>query len=155
MYLTTKESEKEKMGREKRDSVIKRIKNYKSVDEVVAYLFATIGDEDITANDYVLHSAFYELKKKHPELLDELSFTSGQIFPFSADLQRAIFNLQRSELMEAPNPSYEYHVMKKKDKDVLKSDLAKVFSKQNKAELTTMARELKVSIERGASQASR
>ena len=147
MYVITEEQKPKKISRSEKTRIVRAIKKYKSVDEIISYVFSVLEIEEITADDRVLHSAFFKLKEKHSDLLAEMTFTCRQIFPYSADLQRAVFNLQRSELMEAPNPSYDFHVMKKKDKTIVRASLLKSFSQKERQELAQMARELKELIE--------
>jgi len=148
VYLTIKE--KEKITPDQRSDIIRKIQQYRSVEDAVALVFALFDEEEtteITANDFALHTAFFKLKAEHPSLLGDLSFTCGQIFPYSIDLQRAIFNLQRSDLLEAPNPTYEYHLLKKTSKETIKTGLLKLFSDKEQAELAEISKELKASIE--------
>ncbi len=154
MYLTINQKERKKTSDEEKAALIKSIQGYKTTDETIAYLFADIDQTDITANDSVLHSAFHELKRKHPKLLEGLTFTCGQLFPFSIELQRAIYNMQKSDLMEAPNPGYDYHLIREKDKETIKSDMDGLFSAEEKAEISVMAKELKTFIEHGPVKAN-
>lgn len=139
-----------KITPERKTAIKEKIKGYRSVDDVVALVFALFDETEtteITANDSALHGAFFKLKEKYPELLGELSFTHGQIFPYSIDLQRAIFNLQRADLIEAPNPTYEYLLLKSASKETIKHGLSGLFSEKEQAKLVEISKELKSSID--------
>ena len=58
----------------------------------------------------VLHSAFYQLKRKYSKQfppLSELHFITAGAFPYSPDLTEALDQLQWSGAITRENPSYE------------------------------------------------
>ncbi len=138
MYVFANELKSKKLTPSQREKIISSIREYRSTDDVIAYVFAKTKPTEVTADDERLHSAFCQLKKEHPRLLEGVIFTSGDIFPYSHELQRSIFNLQSSGLMEAPNPVYESYKMSNESKRLLLKRLLPVFSTSEKAELDQM-----------------
>lgn len=129
-----RESEKRRIRRE--------LQGYRSVNDVITYLLALLKKQKMTADDQTIHCAFYRLREDHPELLKDLTFTRGDLFPFSNELQRSLFNLQSSGIMEAINPVYEVYRIPKKFKEGIKSHLSDIFSDSEKEELLQMSKEL-------------
>lgn len=142
MYAIPKKLMPKALTDYKKRKMIKEIRAYKSVEDVIAYLLALLKKERMTADDETLHRAFYELKREHLELLKDLTFSQGDIFPFSSEVQRAIFDLQHSGLMEAINPVYEIYRIPRKSKEAILLFLSKSFSESEKTELNQMSTRL-------------
>lgn len=142
MYMSPGKLKSERLKPENRKKMIESIRKYRSVDDVVAYIFAKIKGAKITADDEKLHCAFYELQKTHAKLLEGLVFSCGDVFPYSNELQTSIFTLQSSGLMEAPNPIYEFYRISKTTKDMLLESVSESFSQEEKSELEKMSEEL-------------
>jgi hypothetical protein len=155
MYAIPEKLKSRKLAPAERARIIESIRSYRSIDDVVTYLFAKMKETEITADDEILHSAFFELQKKHLKLLDELIFSCGDVFPYSNELQRSIFNLQSSGLMETPNPVYEYYKISKEAKEILSKNLSKVFSETERSELDNMSDELSKLLKRRLKRACR
>jgi len=144
VYAVSEKLKSKKLGERERVKIIESIRKYRSSEDVVAYLFANLKETKITADDQKLHSAFFELQKKHAKLLEGLVFSCGEVFPYSNELQRSIFNLQSSGLMEAPNPVYGFYRIPKATKHMISKSLSKSFPEKEKKELDKMSKELSV-----------
>lgn len=95
MYTVPKKLMPKALTDYRKKKMIEEIRGYRSVEDVISYLLALLQTERMTADDEVIHRAFSELKKTHPELLKDLTFSQGDIFPFSNEVQRSYFNLQQ------------------------------------------------------------
>lgn len=142
MYAIPKKLMPKALSDYKKKKMAKEIRAYRSVEAVIAYLLALLEKERMTADDESIHRAFYELKEEHFELLKDLTFSQGDIFPFSGEVQRAFFDLQHSGLMEAINPVYEIYRIPKRSKEAILSYFSKSFSNSEKAELEQMSKRL-------------
>src|SRR5438094_7265043 len=72
----------------------------------VGAILSGMGISPFSENVRRLHSAFYELATKNPELLNGMSFTKLSTYPYSQDLQSALFRLQQSDALSADNPKW-------------------------------------------------
>lgn len=142
MYTIPEKLKLRGLSQYKKRRIRRELQRYRSVSDVVTYLFALLEKEKMTADDQIIHCAFHRLREDHPELLKDLTFTRGDLFPFSNELQRSLFNLQSSGIMEAINPVYEVYRIEKKFKKEIKSHLSDIFSDSEKEELLQMSREL-------------
>lgn len=142
MYAIPEKLKSRALGTNEKDEIRREIRGYRSVADVVSYVLALRTKEKLTADDENIHRAFHKLKEDHPELLKEMSFTRGDLFPFSNELQTALFNLQSSGAMEAINPVYEVYRIPKKMREGIKSYLSNNFSEPEKEELRRMSMEL-------------
>lgn len=142
MYTIPRKLGSKQLSDYKKKKLTKEIKNYRSVSDVVAYLLANLTKPKMTADDEVIHNAFRRLKEEHPQLLVDMTFSAGDIFPFSEELQTSLFNLQSSGIMEAINPVYETYRIPKTAKDTIITHLSDCFSVPEKHELREMSRRL-------------
>lgn len=142
MYTIPEKLKSKSLSNYKRRKITKEIQTYRSVDDVIAYLLALREKDKMTADDEVIHHAFYELKKDHPELLKDLVFSRGEIFPYSNELQQSLFYLQNVGIMEAINPVYEVYRVPKKSRKAIISHLSNSFSVSEKEELSQMSKKL-------------
>jgi hypothetical protein len=126
----------------KKKKLMQEIRTYRSFEDVILYLLSLLERERITADDETIHTAFYKLKKEHPELLKDLTFSERDVFPFSNEVQRSLFNLQHSGLMEAINPVYKVYRIPKRSKEAILSQLSRSFSENEKEELKQMSKRL-------------
>lgn len=62
---------------------------------------------EFLADRETLHTAFLELKKDDPELLEEFTFNVDKLFPKSEELDQAINNLEFSRFLKKNNPFLE------------------------------------------------
>jgi len=152
MYTIPEKLKSKPLSDYKRRKIKKEIQSYRSIGDVVAYLLSLLEEQKMTADDETIHSAFHELKKDHPELLNDLTFSHGDIFPFSNELQTSLFNLQNSGIMEAINPVYEVYRIPKKSKKAIISYLSNNFSDPEKEELLQMRDKLQELLSGKASQ---
>ena len=152
MYTIPEKLKSKTLSDYKRRKITKEIQSYRSIGDVVVYLLALLEREKMTADDETIHSAFHELKKHYPELLKDLTFSRGDIFPFSNELQRSLFNLLNSGIMEAINPVYEVYRIPKRSKKAIISHLSNSFSDSEKEELLHMSEKLQELLSGNASQ---
>ena len=142
MYVIPEKLKSPALSTNEKDEIRRKIREYRSVGDVVSYVLALRKKDKLTADDENIHHAFHKLKEDHPQLLKEMAFTRGDLFPFSNELQTALFNLQSSGAMEAINPVYEFYRIPKKMREGIKSYLSNSFSESEKEELGRMSVEL-------------
>jgi hypothetical protein len=142
MYDISEKLKSKPLSNYKKRKIRREIREYRSISDIITYLLVHLQKEDLTADDEILHCAFHQLKENHSGFLDNLMFTRGDLFPFSNELQRALFNLQTSGIMEAINPIYEVYRIPKETKEKVRSLLSNRFSDSEKEELSQMSREL-------------
>ena len=53
-----------------------------------------------------IQKTFAKIKEETPDLLKDLTFSEGDRFPFSRELESVFFRLEMSEFMSLKNPTY-------------------------------------------------
>ena len=142
MYKISTELVFEKMDDRTRERKAQELKNFRTTDDIVAYLFALQESETFQSDENILHSAFYELKEEFPDFFEEFIFTRGDIYPFSKELENIFFRLQQSGILEIMNPSYEKFIFKQSSKKIVLEHISDRFNEAEKIRLEEMGRRL-------------
>lgn len=75
------------------------MENYIDDSDSVLYALARLPGENFTISDKKIHTSFYNLQKKYPELFPNLLFDTNGAFPYSEELSRIFFELYRSGIL--------------------------------------------------------
>lgn len=142
MYKISSKLIPEEMDEKKREEISQAIKSYRSPDAIIAYLFALQGSETLPTDDNKIHTAIFELKKEHPDFFIDFTFSRGDIYPFSKELERVLFRFQQSAILGAMNPTMECFIFPKKSKEIVLEHLSNKFSQQEKKILSEMSKRL-------------
>jgi len=73
--------------------------------EIVAGILANVEKNQIPSTKKELHTAFYHMRAKYPEVLSCFRFDVSGTFPYSPTLEQATSNLATSLLLERNNPT--------------------------------------------------
>ena len=139
MYKISSKLIPEKMSDERRREISQGIKSYRSPDSVIAYLFARLKSEILTTDDNTLHSTIFELKKEYPDFFKDFTFSRGDIYPFSKELEGILFRLQQSGVLGSINPTWEFFIFPETSKKIVLEHLSNKFSEQEKKILYEMS----------------
>lgn len=85
-------------------------------DDFIAGVFAESGVEKIPSSKAFLHDFFSQVSPDgKPEgiakVLKRMSFSHGDIFPFSREFESTLLRLQIAGLLSAMNPDYHHFLM--------------------------------------------
>ncbi len=76
------------------------IKSNITLDDEIVYILKQLNEKQITTDRRVIHSAFYEIGSKVKKLkISELIFDESPIFPYSEELENALFRLEMSGIL--------------------------------------------------------
>lgn len=128
-----------KMNKRRKESISREIKSYIGPDDVIASLLCFLEKEEITGNPRILHSSINRLKDEYPELLKDFTFTRGDIYPFSRDLEMVFFRLQNSGIMKMMNPDFDVYRTTHKSKNGIKKVILSKFPKEKQDKLKEMS----------------
>lgn len=95
-----------------------------TAEDVVSGIFYYIKRHDcevLSADRETLHRAFYEIKKKYPEVMSLFTFREMEQFPESSQLDQALSNLDAAGMITRQNmaPRY-YHLENALDNSYMK-----------------------------------
>ena len=103
-------------------------------------------DEEFINDREMIHTAFYELKKLHAPLLNQLIFRENLLFPRSRMLDESLASLQ-PDFLGKINPTYDTYTIKKENlKMHWKTELQDIL-KDLEPQLKEIAVELKASLQ--------
>ncbi|PKM80491.1 MAG: hypothetical protein CVU89_13135 [Firmicutes bacterium HGW-Firmicutes-14] len=90
-------------------------------DDLIIAILSNIKHDYIPKDPGIIHRAIFELKQKEEfnELLDEFSFDTSGILPFSDLLDTVLFRLETSCILGTLNPRYEKYELSKEKKEQL------------------------------------
>lgn len=71
-----------------------------TLSERVIFIFALQQRQECSADFKDIHSAFAQLKQEHPEMLPELIFTTGDVYPYSARLEELLGTMLHCGVLE-------------------------------------------------------
>jgi hypothetical protein len=111
----------------RRREIINRIRNCITVDDVIAAVFSFLRKEEIPLDTQKIHSAFFEIKKKYPGLLNEVIFSANDVYPYSRELEKALFRLGASELISWINPDFKVLKISEKSKKFIHEKILPLF----------------------------
>ncbi|HXY79355.1 MAG TPA: hypothetical protein VEI08_01835 [Candidatus Bathyarchaeia archaeon] len=78
--------------------------------DVLAGILAHLGVDKFTGDSEVIHTILARAKR-HYSVLNVYNFTSGNLYPFSRELEEALSILQRSRMIRMENPDYDTYVI--------------------------------------------
>ena len=143
MYKISDSFISQKMGEVRRGRILKDIRDYRSPDSIIAYLFASLKMEEIPTAENKLHSAIETLKREfQTDLLENFTFSRGDIYPFSKELERVLFRFQQSSILGTINPTMEYYIFPSKSKEIIKHHYSDRFSEEERNLLSRMSARL-------------
>ena len=144
MYKISDNLISQKMDEKRREEMWQAIREYRSPDSIIAYLFASLDREQIPTAEKKLHSAISELKKGYKtDLFENFTFSRGDIYPFSKELERVLFRFQQSSILGTINPTMEYYKFSSESKEIVKRHYSDKFSGEEKKLLSEMGNRLK------------
>ena len=111
---------------------------------VVGYILATSGRDEVTSDRHGLQGIFRRLKEEASEIeLDFFSdfvFATRDVFPFSRELERALTYLSLGGLLITDNPEFVRFRVQYEERVSVKQEAAKIFTEQEIAALDCLAR---------------
>jgi len=132
MYKVSMKLIQPKTDSNKRDEFFSLIKTSKTMDDIIAYLLASLKTERIPTDVNKIHSAFFKLKQHFPELFDNLTFSKGDLYPYSKELERILFRFQQSNILGTINPTFEAYIISNKSKEVIQNYYKDKYSDEEK-----------------------
>jgi len=142
MYKISTKLLPSKMEEKKRYEISESIKSYRALDDIIAYLFASVGSEILPTDENKIHTAISKLKESYPDFFSEFVFSRGDIYPYSKELERILFRLQQSNILGTINPSFENYILKKESKKVVLDHLTEKLSCDDRKLLDGMREKL-------------
>lgn len=109
---------------------IKSVPKYLPSD-IVAGMLAYVDKDYFTGNPKRLHETIYELRK-HFKILKAFPFSKYDVYPFSRELEKVLFSLQRARIIGMENPDFERFVIKKEGKKYINERILKRFTENEK-----------------------
>jgi len=143
MYQISQNLIPERRGGEERTKIELDIKSYTSSDDVIASMICFLDDEEIIADPRTIHISIEKLKGDYPDLLDDFIFSRGDIYPFSRLLERVLFRLQNSGVIQMINPNFDKYRIPQKSKESVKRIILIKFSEEDQEKLEEMSGKFK------------
>lgn len=78
--------------------------------DVLAAILGSLGSDKFTGDPEKIHTTLSRAKRHYP-ILNIFSFSSGDVYPFSRELEDALSILQRSRMIRMQNPDYDTYVV--------------------------------------------
>lgn len=103
-----------------------------TADKIIRGILLLSQREDFPGELSDFHSMFNEIKNKVPTLLEEFIFSINDLYPYSKLLERVLFRLFNSEIIEIkciPNPGVTKFFVSKLVTDRMREDQKKEFKK--------------------------
>jgi hypothetical protein len=132
-------SERSESSKKTKYGLIKRILQHKTPDDVIAVMLSFLDLEQIPSSYRVIHTCVNRLKEEYPELLEEFVFSHGDFYPFSRLLERVLFRLQNSGLINTINPDFDVCVIPIESKKYIKDNILPLFSEEEQRKLKEMS----------------
>lgn len=130
------------MEPKRKAEISEAIRNYRSPDSIIAYLFSSLENEKIPTDEGKLHSSIFELKKEYPDFFEDFTFSQGNIYPFSKELERVLFRFQQSLILGTINPTMEFFTFSDKSKKIVKQHYSDKFNGDERDKLAKMGQRL-------------
>lgn len=89
----------------------KQIVQNATLDNLVEAIIYKSKQKKIPKSQAFIQLAFYNLKKRFPELFDDLIFDESGITPFSSELDSVLFRMEASAILSTLNPTYENYTI--------------------------------------------
>jgi hypothetical protein len=113
------------------------LQNNAVASDVLAAVLASLNIEKFSGDPEKIHSTLARAKRHYP-ILDVFSFSSGDIYPFSRELEDALSILQRSRMIRMQNPDFDTYLVTPSGKRVGERYLSK-FSDGERAQIEELA----------------
>jgi len=85
-----------------------------TVTDLILLILGNLSCQNINRNMIMFQKVFYDLSKKYPLLEQRFRFNTSGIYPYSEELERAIYRLEWAQALGAVNPSYTSYQVDKK-----------------------------------------
>lgn len=122
-----------------------------TLDDLVVSIFYRSKLPNIPSGKAFLHKFFFNLTN-HPNLpkeisdvLSDVSFGAGEIYPFSRRLESSLIRLQIAGLISAMNPDYRQYNIDNNQKEKIK-DIFEQFDENEKKNIGYIAEEFKAEV---------
>lgn len=94
--------------------------------DLILAILGRLPCQNISRNMIVIQSIMYDLSRKYQILQDRFRFNTAGIYPYSEELDRAIYRLEWAEALGSVNPGYtSYQVDQKQVEESRKKFLPK------------------------------
>jgi len=127
-----------RLKEERREELIKQLKNVVTPDDIVASIFSFLTVDQIPLDVKKIHSAFYQLKQEWPKMFNQFVFSRKGYYPYSNLLERVLFRLQNSDLINTINPDFKRCIVSKESKSHIKKNILSLFGEEEIKELVKM-----------------
>ena len=87
----------------------------------------------------LIHETVFELRKDS-NLLKSFPFSQNDVYPFSRQLEDALFSLERSRIIGMENPDFEMFIIKEKGKTYIQEKIIPRFNRGQLDELENLGK---------------
>jgi hypothetical protein len=140
MYVTNAELRSAQMDENRKKELLQGLIRTKTPDDKVAAMFSFLKKNEIPLDTERIHRAFYRLKEKYPDILEEFVFSRNDVYPFSALLERTLFRLQNSGLISTVNPDFKRCIISDESKTYIQEHTLPIFQDEEKHKLEEMGK---------------
>lgn len=127
-----------RLKKEKREELIKQLKNVVTPDDVVASIFSFLTVDEIPLDVKRIHSAFYQIKQEWPNMFNQFVFSRKGYYRYSNLLERVLFRLQNADLINTINPDFKRCIVSKESKQHIRKNILPLFGEEEKKKLAKM-----------------
>jgi ABC-type cobalt transport system substrate-binding protein len=135
-----------KIDDERKNEMLAKLRNYRTSEDSIAYIFALLEEENFSAEDRKIHTAIFHLKEKYPSFFEDLIFSRNDLYPFSKELEKILFRFQQSGILTTMNPAMRFYRFPLQSKKRVLDYLSKKFTEKEKQELLEISKELHKSL---------
>lgn len=107
--------------------------------EIVAGVLVNLKKREIPSTMKELHTAFFQMRDKCPEVLSSFKFDTRGTFPYSPTIEQAITNLATSLLLERNNPKLNVYRRTKKLENHFRQSIKPKASTEDLKEISQIA----------------
>lgn len=126
------------LKKKEKEDLVEELKKTVTPDDVIAAILSFLTVEKIPLDVKKIHTAISELKKKHPKMFKQFVFSRKDYYPYSTLLERVLFRLQNSDLINTVNPDFKICIVSKKSKTFIKDNILTLFKDEDKKKLGEM-----------------
>lgn len=105
--------------------------------DVLAVILGSLSGTKFSGDPEKIHTTLARAKRHYP-ILNVFSFSSGDVYPFSRDLENALSILQRSRMIRMQNPDYDTFVVTHNGRRVASEYLSR-FDQRDQQQLQELA----------------
>ena len=109
--------------------------------DIVAGMLSYVSNEKFTGNPKQIHETIYKLRRRF-KILKAFPFSKYDVYPFSRELEKVLFSLQRARIIGMENPDFEKFVIKKQGREYITQNILKRFTNEEKKTLKKIGKEL-------------